>query len=210
MFKEIPIPQSHLEARRKDKVYGVGVNDAPYYTSLVVEGVSCYCPFYTRWKKMLSSCYSTKNGSGRRKSVCKEWLSFMAFRRWMELQSWQGKELTHWLRIPGTTIYSSATCLFVSKRVRSLFPAPSRQKAGRPFGVQEKDGRFLVSCSSVGSNRGYVGCFENREEATEAYVAAKESEAINLALSQNDPLVRQAVLDYSSYFSSQQRALKTI
>ena len=210
MFKEIPVSQCHIETRRKEKVYGAGVNDAPYYTSLDVEGETHNCPFCTRWKKMLSSCYSIKNGSGVTKSVCNEWMSFMAFRGWMELQSWQGKELTHWLRMPGATIYSPATCLFVSKRVRSLFPAPTRRRTGRPFGVQATKGRFLVSCSSVGSKRGYVGSYNTLNEAIEAYISAKEAEAVNVACSQKDIMITKAVLDYSRYFSDQQRVFKTI
>jgi hypothetical protein len=210
MFKEVVAPVDHVKAKMKDEVYGVGVNDAPYYTSLVVDGVIQYCPYYLRWKKMLATCYSARNGSGLLRTVCAEWHSLMGFRRWMERQDWERKELTHWLRVPGATFYSPATCLFVPRKVRSLFPTKARSQNGRPFGVREKEGRFIVTCSSAGKKRGYVGSFDTRDKAIEAYVAAKESEAFSLAYSQYDPLVRQAVLDYSSYFSTQQRSLKTI
>lgn len=209
MFKEIAAPQVHIETKRKEKVCGVGTNDAPYYTSLEVDGMTCYCPYYTRWKKMLNSCYSVKNGSGALRSVCEEWQSFMGFRKWMEQQSWEGNELTHWLRVPGSTTYSPASCLFVSKRVRSLFPSV-RSKEGRPIGVKKARGRYVVSCYSIDRRYSYVGSYETLNEAVEAYVLAKEDEAKSVAYSQKDPLVTQAVLDYMSYFSTQQRALKTI
>lgn len=210
MFKEVAAPSDHIEAKIQEKVYGVGVNDAPYYTSLVVDGVTQYCPYYLRWKKMLATCYSASNGSGSLRTVCVEWRSLMGFRRWMERQDWEGKELTHWLRVPGATTYAPATCLFVPRKVRSLFPTKARSQNGQPFGVREKEGRFIVTCSSAGKKRGYVGSFDTRDEAIEAYVVAKESEAISLASAQKDPLVRQAVMDYSSYFSAEQRSLKTI
>lgn len=208
MFKEILAPLDHLEAKAGEKVYGVGINDAPYYTSLLVDGVTQYCPYYMRWKKMLATCYSVSQGSGSLRTVCDEWHSLMRFRRWMEKQSWEGKELIHWLKVPGATIYSPATCLFVTRKVRSLFPARERRSNGRPFGVVEKGGRYLASCSTSGNRRGYVGSYATMSEAVEAYLSTKKVEVVSVASSQKDPAVNKSIIGYFDYFCSQQRALQ--
>ena len=80
-------------------VYGVGVNDLDYRTQ-VYEYVTkdggrrvrehvFICKYYAAWKNMLQRCYSKKYLESRPsyigKSVCSEWLSATAFKKWMYL-----------------------------------------------------------------------------------------------------------------------------
>ena len=88
-------------------VYGVGVNDLDYRTQVyeyVTENEGkrirkhvFLCKYYTVWTSMLKRCYSKKslerNQSYIGTSVCSEWLSATAFKKWMEQQDWHGKSL---------------------------------------------------------------------------------------------------------------------
>ena len=86
-------------------VYGVGVNDLDYRTQ-VKEYVTkdggerilkpiFLCKYYEVWKNMLKRCYSNKYLESKPSyigtSVCNDWLSATAFKKWMEQQDRQGK-----------------------------------------------------------------------------------------------------------------------
>ena len=77
--------------KSKKLVFGKGINDADYDTKV--------CPYYREWYKMIQICYSTKwqannddeDLDGR--TVCDEWLTFSNFKKWMQTQDWEGREL---------------------------------------------------------------------------------------------------------------------
>jgi hypothetical protein len=98
-------------------VYGVGRNDLGYRTQ-VYEYVTenggkkiwkhvFICKYYEAWKSMLKRCYSKKyqerNQSYIGTSVCSEWLSATAFKKWMEQQDWQDKSLDKDIIAPSQT-----------------------------------------------------------------------------------------------------------
>jgi len=84
----------------KDRlVCGVGINDADYPTRRykTVNGKSKLvwtCPFWRKWKDMISRCYSEreleKYPTYKGCSVCEDWLYFSRFKAWMEKQAWEG------------------------------------------------------------------------------------------------------------------------
>jgi hypothetical protein len=88
-------------------VWGVGVNDLDYRTQVkeyVTENGGkrirkhvFTCKYYEVWKDMLKRCYSEKYLESRPSyigtSVCSEWLSASAFKKWMEQQDWRDKSL---------------------------------------------------------------------------------------------------------------------
>ena len=81
-------------------VFGVGVNDLDYRTQVKeyvtedggrrIQKPVFVCKYYTVWKSMLKRCYSEKYlesyPSYIGASVCSEWLSATAFKKWMEQQ----------------------------------------------------------------------------------------------------------------------------
>ena len=81
-------------------VYGVGVNDLGYRTQVWeelpknggkrVRKPVFICKYYEVWTNMLKRCYSNKYLESYPTyigtSVCNEWLSATAFKKWMEKQ----------------------------------------------------------------------------------------------------------------------------
>ena len=62
---------SYLKRRKK---YGVGINDADYFTS--IDGQTC--PAYKRWNDMMYKTFSKTVEVNTK--ICKEWLIFSKFR----------------------------------------------------------------------------------------------------------------------------------
>ena len=112
-------------------VYGLGINDADYSVRLqeevpMVEGkkrqrITWRCPYYSRWASMFMRCYSIayqdKYPTYRGCSVSDEWLLFSNFKKWMEQQDWEGKQLDKDLLVEGNKVYSPDTCVFVEERI---------------------------------------------------------------------------------------------
>lgn len=179
-----------LRARNK-KVHGVGVNDADYSVSKDVDGKRVLCPFYFRWKDMLSRCYGRSSLSRfptyRDVTVCDEWLLFSNFKRWMEAQDWKGKELDKDFVIFGSKVYSPETCVFIDKSLNVLFSKPG-------VGVKkEKSGRYSAKCVS-GKKTTYKGGFENIEDAMAFYRKLKISAILRVAITQSDNRVFRTLI----------------
>ena len=118
-------------------VWGVGVNDLGYRTQIQewvtknggkrIRKTVFLCPYYVAWKNMLTRCYSKKFLESRPSytgtTVCSEWLSATAFRKWMEQQDWQGKCLDKDIIVPGSRLYSPETCAFVAVSTNSFVTA---------------------------------------------------------------------------------------
>jgi len=73
---------------------------------------------------MLARCYSkavhAKNPTYSNCSVHPDWLIFSVFKTWMMLQDWENNALDKDLLIPGNTLYSKDTCIFVPAEVNIL------------------------------------------------------------------------------------------
>ena len=106
-------------------VWGVGVNDLGYRTQVKedvtknggkrIREIVFLCKYYTAWIGMLKRCYSKKYLESYPTyfgtSVCSEWLSATAFKKWMEKQDWHGKCLDKDIIVPGNKLYSPAHVL---------------------------------------------------------------------------------------------------
>ena len=88
---------------------------------------------------MLTRCYSKKYlesyPSYIGTSVCSEWLSAKAFRKWMEQQDWHGKCLDKDIIVPGNKLYSPETCAFVLPATNSFVIACDARRGDYPIGV---------------------------------------------------------------------------
>ena len=126
---------------------GVGVNDLGYRTQ-VYEYVTenggkrirkhvFLCKYYAVWKSMIERCYSKKylerNQSYIGTSVCSEWLSATAFKKWMEEQDWQGKSLDKDIIAPGSKLYSPEPCAFVLEATSSFGTASDASRGESPL-----------------------------------------------------------------------------
>ena len=80
----------------KQLVFGIGINDADYLVSPIINGKQIRCPFYQTWRNMLARCYSNKyivyNPTYLGTTVCDQWRHFSVFKLWMQSQDWTDKE----------------------------------------------------------------------------------------------------------------------
>lgn len=213
MFKEIPLKNLDPRGGRRSIVLGVGINDAPYATSIEVGGVKYSCPYYLRWVGMLTRCYSPRwlkaHPTYRGCAVHPAWLTFSCFKAWMIQQDWKGKQLDKDLLSREGKIYSPDTCLFVSRKVNSLFNARDNAQGDLPLGVFGRKGKYEVGCSMGSGKRTWIGAYNTIPEAIEAYTQAKIKAALLVISQEKDPKVKQAILGYLDFFTDKQNLLKT-
>lgn len=147
-------------------VLGKGVNDADYYVSFYEEGERVVCPYYVKWTCMLRRAYNKDyhktHPTYREVEVCKEWLFFMCFRRWMEGQQWEGKHLDKDLKEVGSKEYSPRTCCFVQPYFNTFFSGT------RAAGVYKRGNTYKAQIKFNGVTYS-LGYFTDKEEAREIH-----------------------------------------
>ena len=191
-------------------VCGVGVNDLGYRTQVEewvtknggkrIRKTVFLCKYYTVWISMLRRCYSKKhlesNPSYIGTSVCSEWLYATAFKKWMEQQDWRGKSLDKDIIAPGSKLYSPETCAFVLKATNSFVTASDASRGEYPIGVHlyKRTGKYRAQCGnpSTGKNE-HLGLFSTPEEAHEVWRKRKHELAQQVANTESDPRVVEAL-----------------
>lgn len=190
----------------KKLVFGVGINDADYaikkYEELPrINGkqnqkVIWECPYYIKWMSMLKRCYS-ENYKDKRPTykdcyVCEEWLTFSNFKKWMETQDWEDKQLDKDLLVYQNKAYSPETCCFLSKGINVFLTKTDKNRGLYPLGVSRKKDRPLVKAKpfisrvSKGGISNFLGYYETPEQAHKAWQKAKIERAEVLKKEQTD------------------------
>ena len=198
-------------------VYGVGINDADYVTQEwetigYVNGKRRMkrvweCPYYRVWSDMLKRCYSTKvqdrQPTYKGCSVSEEWLTFSNFRKWMEEQDWEGKQLDKDLLFEGNKIYSEETCVFVTQMVNSFTIERGAARGEWLIGVywHRQAGKFRSKCCNPFTKKQeHLGYFSSELEAHKAWRKRKLELAHDLAAIQTDERVAKALIErYANY-----------
>ena len=161
---------------KKRFVYGVGINDADY----AINGKDGPCVFHRAWSSMLYRCYSEyyqkKYPTYKGCSVCKEWLTFSNFKKWMEYQDFEGKQLDKDILISGNKVYSPDACVFISSAVNSLLNDHGSARGKYKQGVTwcKRNNKFISQISLHGVNKN-LGRYDTEQESHAAYVKAKSS-----------------------------------
>jgi len=162
--------------RKQKLVYGIGINDADYCVATRQKGKQWLCPFYQTWRNMLCRCYCTarltKRPSYENCTVAEEWYLFSNFRKWMETQPWEGRQLDKDF-LTASHVYSSDTCVFIPSWLNCLFWRSERKQRELPDGVTRRvDGIYKAQIGSRQTCR-HLGSFATPEAAHAAYVTAK-------------------------------------
>lgn len=174
------VNSTKMSVSKRKLIYGYGVNDSHYNVSLKVNGVRLTCPFYRVWISMLTRVFSSKIKPSKNSetyidtSVCDEWLSFNAFRLWMESKDWQGKELDKDILKTGNRVYSPDFCCFVDKEVNMILVSASKIRGKFKKGVSfhKATGKFRAKMSLNGKDV-ELGLFSSEVEAYNCYVDKK-------------------------------------
>ena len=181
-------------------VCGVGKNDLQRKAASSSAFARGKCKIYQKWYDMIKRCYSItlqeKQKSYIGCSVCAEWLTFSNFKRWVESQDWENKEIDKDLLVKGNKIYSPQTCVFVD-RITNQFTVDRKLDRGNYMlgvGWSISAGKFRARCSNpferVRENLGY---FDAELDAHIAWKKRKHELACKLADMQTDCRVAAAL-----------------
>ena len=210
-FPAIPTTRKSLAKRRK--LFGRGVNNSPYCTESLVNGMRVQDPFYAAWCRMFIRSYS---GSYHKKfptyfecRVTKKWWLFTTFKHWMQAQNWENMALDKDILSPGNKIYSPENCIFVTQSINALLADSAASRGEWPQGVNwnKRSGKFY-SCISINSKNKHLGSFRTAEDAQSTYLSAKSKHLLNIAIQQSEPL-RSALIRHSKLFTDNPCALST-
>jgi hypothetical protein len=195
----------------KHLLYGIGINDANYVVKVCeyvfIDGVrkrveTWCCPYYTRWKNMLTRCYSTsyQNNQPTYKgcTVCDDWLKLSSFKTWMEQQDWEGKQLDKDILFHGNKVYSPETCMFVSPLVNSFFLREERVNRGEfPVGVSfdRNRNKYTAKCNQLDGSVRNLGRYDCPETAHLAWKIEKQRLGYILSESESNLIVKNKLLN---------------
>lgn len=186
-------------------VRGIGINDADYAVCETINGKKTMCHYYSVWVDMFTRCYSDKYHKKKPTyigcTVAEEWHKFSNFKKWMEKQDWQGKQLDKDVLCVGNKIYSSENCVFVSALVNSMLTHVRTTKGEYPVGVNYNDScnnKFMARCH-IDGKRKHLGRFATPEEAGKAYKTAKSNEINRIALQQGDERIKNGLIKHAEH-----------
>ena len=164
------------------KIYNVGYfGEGKYICKVGKTNTKCY----DTWNSMLGRCYSEKfhlkNPSYIDCKVDEKWFNFQNYGIWFDENYYKCKNeemcLDKDILYKGNKIYSSETCIFVPKRINSLFVKSDIARGNYPIGVSynKRDDILEVWCNNS-RKRVYLGRFKPNqvEEAFQCYKQFKE------------------------------------
>jgi hypothetical protein len=161
-----------------------GYNDSDYLCNPIIDGTHYMCPIYQIWVSMLKRTqvggkFQQKYPTYVDTKVAEVWLSFLAFKNWIESVNlqfrkelniaaddstsvWTNKQLDKDLLAGGNKLYSAETCLFVTQKVNSFMLDRGAARGDLPIGVHfhKASGKYQVSCSNpLTGKREHLGLF---------------------------------------------------
>lgn len=178
-----------VELRKRNLVYGWGINDADYNVVTWVEGKQKMCAFYAAWKDMLQRCNSTNFKEKKQNAKYAEcftnesWKYFSDFKTWAINQGFEdGLRLDKDILISGNKEYGPDTCAFVPPSINNLLLL-SKQRDDIPLGatyskvrqrmVNELKKPYFSRLSRYGTHQLWLGFFGTAFEAHKCWQLAK-------------------------------------
>lgn len=167
--------------RKRNLVYGVGINDYPF--SIKKNGRVRYS--YAKWKSILQRCYDAKfkltHPSYKDCKVCNEWLFFSNFKKWFDENYIEGYDLDKDILVSGNNIYSPQTCCFVPHHINTLIRKFNYKGKYLPTGIsfdkirnQYKVGGYFLSTQKRFDNIGDAIAYYNESKENYIHKIAKE------------------------------------
>lgn len=198
--------QTIQHRKRTALVEGVGVNDATFMTSCQYVNASgqkkvWHCPLYQVWHSMLMRCYNQKylatSPTYAGCSVHSDWHSFVAFRKWMLTQDWDGNQLDKDILVPGNKVYSKDTCVFIPGSLNNFLTGD--KSVGKYLTGVDPRGRKVLPftariCDAFGKGYINLGHYATELEAHEAWKKKKHELACIWATKVTDPRVAKALM----------------
>ena len=157
-----------------------------------------YCKI---WRGMLSRCYDKKtqerNPTYKGVEVCKEWWNYQNFAKWCRDNFVEGWQLDKDILCPTCKVYSPETCSFVPYEINNLYKQIARENK-IPTGVNPRRGGYVANITIDRKNK-FLGDFDTKEEASQAYNRIKEQHIKKIAEQYKDkidPRVYEAMINF--------------
>ena len=186
-------------------VRGIGVKGNKYPSSISREHVK----EYKLWESMLDRCtdkWKIKSPTYAGVTCSENFKSYSFFYEWCQEQVGFGNidskgifwHLDKDILVKGNKVYSEDNCVFIPQRINNLLLKVDKARGKDLLGVfyREDKGKFMCSCSP----KGYLGLFNNSQEAFVAYKNYKEALIKSVANEYKDRLdqrVYQALINYT-------------
>ena len=194
MSEFIEVEADYRSIASRGLVHGLGVNDVEYYVQTSFNGKYAVCPYYSKWKSIMS-CLQSDN----RYSICDDWVYLSKFKAWMEEQDHKDKQINTVISGVAPFSFSPSNCVFVNKSISSLINRRDNLRGELPIGVSIKDGSFRVSIS-VDGKRKHVGIFPTLEAAASAYNDKKYNLIVDKANEQECAKTKRGLLLWAEKF----------
>lgn len=162
-------------------VYGVGfIGNGKYKSTINGKDTN----EYEEWNNMLKRCYNeewqNKNPTYKDVIVDKYFHNFQNYGEWRENNYYEieGEEmhLDKDILCKGNKIYAPDKCIFVPKRINTLFIKSNATRGDCPIGVSyyKASGKYRAQCQTLEGKK-HLGYFNTVEEAFLAYKEFKEA-----------------------------------
>lgn len=170
---------------------GIGYDSKRFHPSNTKTYRMWYNMFYRCYNEKIHHKYPTYLGC----SVDSQWDDFQDFADWHYSQEFYacGYELDKDLLVKGNKVYSPETCCLLPKALNNLIVDNLSKRGHYPRGVSFNKvmNKYM---SGVGINGLYksLGLFDSPEEASAAYVKAKEAHVRKMAIKWRDKIDARA------------------
>lgn len=138
---------------------------------------------YKTWLDMINRCYNEKikqrYETYKNVTCCDEWLHYKNFKKWYDENYYeiegQQMNLDKDILMKGNKVYSPKTCIFVPKRINTLFTKCNSKRGKLPIGVYyDNSKKKYRACCNDGSGRTKkIGTYSEPKVAFWAYKAYK-------------------------------------
>lgn len=137
---------------------------------------------YGTWHGVLERCYDLeykkRKPTYKNCTVCDEWLNYSIFKKWYDENIYNIDDdqihLDKDIIKKGNKCYCPQYCVFVPRRINSLFTNGTNVRGKLPVGITLDRTTFRARLSTL-NGRIDLGHYRNVEEAFDAYKTAKEN-----------------------------------
>lgn len=136
---------------------------------------------YSKWLNGITRCYCPESLKEKPKyegcTVSEDWLCYQNFAKWHTTHKFYGLgyELDKDLLVRGNKVYSAETCCLLPQELNKLVLCGEYNQREYPAGVSlHHDKKSFIASMSANKGRKYIGIYKTPEEASAAYVEAKE------------------------------------
>ena len=176
--------------KHKAKIKGKHVQQYSIWTGAVCR---CYCPVRLAKRPSYNGC-----------TLSKEFLCYQNFAEWYTTHESYGLgyELDKDLLVKGNKVYSAETCTMLPREINLAIRTDRKKSSDLPVGVLENKIGGYTAGVRIKTKDCHLGTFNTIEEASAAYVKAKEAYVKEVALEWKDkvePKAFEALMKWTVY-----------